>query len=140
MTQLDKAVEAAHRIEHSLIAAASTRSSLPLTSDSPSPSTVFNGVPQPTTLFSSSRQLVSKNKKSSCWICGNNLHKAHECPQRSAAPKKTSPEVCSNFNTFLSATCEQSNNKCSAGSFTNALNVKNGLVKLFVIRNSECSP
>ena len=140
MTQLDKAVEAAHRIEHSLIAAASTRSSLPLTSDSPSPSTVFNGVPQPTTLFSSSRQFVSKNKQSSCWICGNNLRKAHECPQRSAAPKKTSPEVCSNFNTFLSATCEQSNNKCSAGSFTNALNVKNGLVKLFVIRNSECSP
>ena len=64
VTQLDKAVEAAHRIEHSLIAAASNRSSLPLTTDSPSPSTVFNGVPQPTTLFSSSRQFVSKNKQS----------------------------------------------------------------------------
>ena len=112
MTQLDKAVEAAHRIEHSLIAAASNRSSLPLTSDSPSPPTVFNGVPQPTTLFSSSRQFVSKNKQSSCWICGNNQHKAHECPQRSAAPKKKSPEVCRNFNKFL---LENSKNVTSFG-------------------------
>ena len=115
VTQLDKAIEAARRIEHSFIAAASNGSSLPLTSDSPSPSTVFNGIPQRTALFSFSRQFGSKNKQSSCWICENNQHKAHECPQRSAAPKKKSPEVSGNFNKFLSATCEKSNNKCSAG-------------------------
>ena len=114
VTQLDKAIEAARRIEHSFIAAASNGSSSPLTSNSSSPSTVFNGVPQRTALFSSSRQFENKNKQSSCWICGNNEHIAHECPQRSAAPKKKSTEVCRNFNKFFSETCEQSNNKRSA--------------------------
>ena len=53
VTQLDKAIEAARRIEHSFIAAASNGSSSPLTSNSSSSSTVFNGVPQRTALFSS---------------------------------------------------------------------------------------
>ena len=56
VTQLDKAIEAARRIEHSFIAVPSNGSSSPLTSDSPSPSTVFNGVLQRTALFSSSCQ------------------------------------------------------------------------------------
>ena len=112
VTQFDKAIEAARRIEHSFIATASNGSSSPLRSDSSSSSTVFNGVSQRNALFSSSRRFGSKNKQSSCWICGSNQHKAHECPQRSAAPKKKSPEVCRNFNKFL---LENSKNVTSFG-------------------------
>ena len=140
VTQLDKAIEAARRIEHSFIAAASNGSSSPLTSDSSSPSTVFNGVPQRTALFSSSRQFGSKSKQSSCWICGNNQHKAHECPQRSAAPKRKSPEVCRNLISSSQQLVSTLVTSVQLAGFTNVLNVKNGVVKLFVIRNSECSP
>ena len=139
-THLDKAIEAARRIEHSFIAAASNGSSSPLTSNSSSSSTVFNGVPQRTALFSSWRQFDSKNKQSSCWICGNNQHKAHECPQRSAAPKRKSPEVCRNLISSSQQLVSTLVTSVQLAGFTNVLNVKNGVVKLFVIRNSECSP
>ena len=140
VTQLDKAIEAARRIEHSFIAAASNGSSSPLTSDSSSPSTVFNGVPQRTALFHLHVNLeakVSKVRVGFAEIINTKLMNAHNGQQHQKRNRLRSAEI------LISSSQQLVSNLITSvqlAGFTNVLNVKNGVVKLFVIRNSECSP
>ena len=119
VTQLDKAIEFARRIEHSFITATDKGSASPLPQDSPLLPTASNEGPQRTALLSSSGQFRGDvrpfQQQRSCWICGQTQHTARDCTQRPPAQRKKIPEVCRNFNRLLSANCEQANNKCSAG-------------------------
>ena len=117
VAQLEKAIEAARRIEHSFI---TNESPMPSHEDSSSTSTVSHEVPQRTALVSStSKQFCGDNRSSqeqrSCWLCGHTQHSARDCPRRPPKKNKKPPEICRNFNRLLSANCEQANNKCSAG-------------------------
>ena len=62
VTQLNKAIERARRIEHSFIAATDKVIALPSPQDSPSHPTVSNEVPQRTALLSSSGQFRGDNR------------------------------------------------------------------------------
>ena len=119
VTELDKAIEAARRIEHSFIAATDKGSVSPLPQDSPSPPVASNEVPQRTTLLKSSGQFRGDDRpiqqQRSCWTCGQTQHTARDWRQRAPAQRKKFPEVYRNFNRLLSANCEQANNKRSAG-------------------------
>ncbi|XP_078374474.1 uncharacterized protein LOC144658021 [Oculina patagonica] len=109
VAELEKAIDAARRIEHSFITSAN---------ESPTPSTVFQETPQRSALVSTPEQFqnnLPSQQQRSCWICGHTQHSARDCPQRPAKKNKKPAEICRNFNRLLSANCEQANNKCSAG-------------------------
>ena len=117
VAQLEKAIEAARRIEHSII---TSESPTPSHEDSSSTSTVSHEIPQHTALVSSTSEQFRGNNRSSqeqrsCWLCGHTQHSARECPRRPPKKNKKPPEICHNFNRLLSANCKQANNKCSAG-------------------------
>jgi len=87
VAQLEKAIEAARRIEHSFI---TSESPTPCQQDSSSKSTVSHEIPQRTTLVSTSDQFRGDNlasqEQASCWLCGHTQHLARDCPRR--PPKK----------------------------------------------------
>ena len=126
VTRLDKAIEAARRIEQSFINTTrdSTTSSqaLPSTPASPnstSTSPLADWQTQRSALVTTPSRFTPhpnppQMQQKSCWICGSTNHISRDCRKRTKPPKKT-PEVCRNFNKFITANCEQANNKCSAG-------------------------
>ena len=83
VTQLDKAIEFARRIEHSFIAATDKGSASPLPQDSPSLPTASNEGLKRTALLSSSGQFRGDVRpfpqQRSCWICGQTQHTARDC-------------------------------------------------------------
>jgi len=116
VAQLEKAIEAARRIEHSFI---TSESPAPSQHDSSSKSTVSHEIPQRTALVSTSDQFRGENQASqeqaSYWLCAHTEHLARDCPRRPPKKNRKPPEICQNFFRLLFANCEQANNKCSAG-------------------------
>ena len=80
---------------------------------------------------------ISKVRVGFAEIINTKLMNAHNGQQHQKRNRLRSAEI------LISSSQQLVSNLITSvqlASFTNALNVKNGLVKLFVIRNSECSP
>ena len=144
ITRLDKAIEAARRIEQSF--SAKTPASQSLTSTSPgstSTSTLADWKPSLSALVTTPTRFNSprgshQQQQNSCWICGDTNHISRDCTKRTKRPTKKTPEVCHNFNKFISANCEQANNKCSAGRLHKCSNCNKWGCK--AVRHKETPP
>ena len=144
ITRLDKAIEAARRIEQSF--SAKTPASQSLTSTSPgstSTSTLADWKPSRSALVTTPTRFNSprgshQQQQNSCWICGDTNHISRDCTKRTKRPTKKTPEVCLNFNKFISAHCEQANNKCSAGRLHKCSNCNKWGCK--AVRHKETPP
>ena len=144
ITRLDKAIEAARRIEQSF--SAKTPASQSLTSTSPgstSTSTLADWKPSRSALVTTPTRFNSprgshQQQQNSCWICGDTNHISRACTKRTKRPTKKTPEVCRNFNKFISANCEQANNKCSAGRLHKCSNCNKWGCK--AVRHKETPP
>ena len=112
VAQLEKAIEAARRIEHSLIA---SETSTPSQQDSSSTSTVSHEIPQRTTLVSNFAMTIDLLRTKDVAGSAVTHNTVRDCPRRPPKKNKKPPEICRNFNRLVSASCEQVNNKCSAG-------------------------
>ncbi|KAL9971368.1 hypothetical protein ACROYT_G023884 [Oculina patagonica] len=101
VAELEKAIDAARRIEHSSSLLRMNRLRLRQYSR------------KPHSVCLSQHRAIQNNLPSqqqrSCWICGHTQHSARDCPQRPAKKNKKPPEICRNFNRLLSR-IEQANN------------------------------
>ena len=144
ITRLDKAIEAARRIEQSFYA--KTPASQSLTSPSPGStftSTLVDWKPSRSALVTTPTRFNSprgshQQQQNSCWICGDTNHISRDCTKRTKRPTKKTPEVCRNFNKFISAHCELANNKCSAGRLHKCSNCNKWGCK--AVRHKETPP
>ena len=117
ITRLDKAIEAACRIEQSFTTPTS-KSPTSNSTGSASTSTLADWKPERSALVTSptrfnSHQGHPEQRQNSCWTCGSKSHISRHGTKPTKPPKKKTQEVCRNFNKFTSAHCEQADNKCS---------------------------
>ena len=118
--QLDKTIEAARRIEQSFkmheVKESDTDNNLSSSLSDWKPLGALSTQPTKGGI----RNVPEKNPVKACSQCGDPSHLQRSCPpnkpvqQRPQLPPPK-PEICRNYNRFLTSHCEQSNNKCSAG-------------------------